>query len=261
MLLYLAAMCRLLLIFLFFSFLLLAMMKCVGCKKNFNNQGYPAHKKSCKPYKLVLWEGLQWISEHEKVAGPSNSNQQIMAEPLGEPPGLAEMEVDIVQVRYHNIFDKNLGIIILCHRNQPKSQRQSLIIENLANQIKKHGFQSDSRMYSLHVCQLLQLRYVNPCLNLPSMKRQHYQQSNSKLSWIILESIGFIKVGSPHTHLMMISGSTVLPMDLISPRNLHQTLSKCGLLPLGAISHKLTTWNQQSLTHRISHSRTCQFPI
>ena len=74
------------------------------------------------------------------MASPSNSNQQIMAEPLGEPPGLAEMEVDIIQVCYHNIFDKNLGIIILWHRNWPKSQRQSLIIENLADQIEKHGF-------------------------------------------------------------------------------------------------------------------------
>ena len=70
----------------------------------------------------MLQEGLQQISEHEKVAGPSNSNQQIMAKPPGEPPGLAEMEVDIVQVHYHNIFDKNLGIIILWHRNWPKSQ-------------------------------------------------------------------------------------------------------------------------------------------
>ena len=45
-----------------------------------------------------------------------------MAEPPEEPPGLAEMEVDIIQVHYHNIFDKNLGIIILWHRNWPKSQ-------------------------------------------------------------------------------------------------------------------------------------------
>ena len=131
---------RLLLIFFFFSFLLLAMTKCVRCKKNFNIKGYPAHKKSCKPYKLVLREGLRRISEHEKVAGPSNSNQQIMAEPPGEPPGLAEMEVDIVQVRYHNIFHKKLGIIILWHRNRPKSQRRSLIIENPADQIEKYGF-------------------------------------------------------------------------------------------------------------------------
>ena len=173
---------RLLLIFLFFSFLLLAMTKCVGCKKNFNNQGYPAHKKSCKPYKLALREGLRRISEHEKVAGPSDSNQQITAEPPGEPPGLAEMEMDIIQVRYHNIFDKNLGIIILWHRNWPKSQRRSLIIENLADQIEKHGFRSDSRMYSLHVRRSLQLQYTNLRLNLPSMKRRRYQQSNSKLS-------------------------------------------------------------------------------
>ena len=60
-LLYLAAMRRLLLIFFFFSFLLLAMTKCVGCKKNFNNQGYPAHKKSCKLYKLALRVGLRTV--------------------------------------------------------------------------------------------------------------------------------------------------------------------------------------------------------
>ena len=260
-LLYLAVMCRLSLIFLFCSFLLLAMMKCIRCKKNFNNLGYLTHKKSCKPHKLVLWEGLRWISEHEKVAGPSNSNQQIMAEPPGEPPGLAETEVVIIQVHYHNIFNKNLGIIIFWHRNWPKSQQKSLIIENLANQIEKHSFQSDSRMYFLHVYQSLQLQYANLCLNLPSMKRQHYQQLNSKLSWILLESIGCIEVESPHTHPMMISRSTVLLMDLISPRNLHQTLSQHGLLHLGVISHKLTTQNRQSLAHHISHSRTYQFSI
>lgn len=144
---------RLLLIFLIFSFLLLAMTKCIGCKKIFNNQGYPAHKKSCKPYKLALRQGLRRISEHEKVAGPSNSNRQVMA----EPPGLAEMEVDIVQVRHYNIFNKNLEIIILWHRNRLKSQRRSLIIENPTDQIEKHGFRSDSRMYYPHVRRSLQL--------------------------------------------------------------------------------------------------------
>jgi len=173
---------RLLLIFLIFSFLLLAMTKCIGCKKNFNNQGYPAHKKSCKPYKLALREGLQRISEHVQVAGPSNLNQQVTAEPPGEPPGLAEMEVDIVQVRYRNIVDKNLGIIILWYRNQPKSQHRSLIIENPADQIEKHDFRSDSRIYYPHVRRSLQLLYANLRLNLPSMKRRLYQQLNSKPS-------------------------------------------------------------------------------
>lgn len=30
------------------------MPKCIGCKKDFKSQGFPAHKKSCKPFQREI---------------------------------------------------------------------------------------------------------------------------------------------------------------------------------------------------------------
>jgi hypothetical protein len=47
-------------------------------------------------YKRALQDGLHRISHH--VPGPSTSNEDIVAKPLGEPAVLVEMVVNDVQV-------------------------------------------------------------------------------------------------------------------------------------------------------------------
>lgn len=37
-----------------FLILINSMPKCIGCKKDFKSQGFPAHKKSCKPFKREI---------------------------------------------------------------------------------------------------------------------------------------------------------------------------------------------------------------
>jgi inorganic pyrophosphatase len=74
------------------------MTKCIGCKKEFNNQGFPSHKKSCKLFKRAMRERLNKIPDYG--AGPSTSNEEMVTEPAGEPADLGEMLVDDVQVPF-----------------------------------------------------------------------------------------------------------------------------------------------------------------
>ena len=85
------------LILILFCFLLYTMTKCIGCKKEFNNQGFPSHKKSCKLFKRAMRERLNNIPDYG--AGPSTSNEEMVAESAGEPANLDDMIVDNVQVR------------------------------------------------------------------------------------------------------------------------------------------------------------------
>jgi hypothetical protein len=66
------------------------MPKCIGCKKDFNSQGFSTHKKSCKPYKRAIKARLQNVT----------SNEEMVTEPAGEPADLGEMLVDDVQVPF-----------------------------------------------------------------------------------------------------------------------------------------------------------------
>jgi len=56
----------------FLFFLINTMPKCLGCKKEFKSQGFPAHKKSCKPYKREIKARLNNVPHSDLVAGPSN---------------------------------------------------------------------------------------------------------------------------------------------------------------------------------------------
>jgi hypothetical protein len=56
-----------------FLFLLInSMPKCFGCKKEFQSQGFPAHKKFCNPYKRGIKARLTNVLDSNPVAGPSN---------------------------------------------------------------------------------------------------------------------------------------------------------------------------------------------
>ena len=48
------------------------MPKCLGCKKEFKVQGFPAHKKTCKPYRREIKACLTNVLDSDLVAGPSN---------------------------------------------------------------------------------------------------------------------------------------------------------------------------------------------
>jgi hypothetical protein len=48
------------------------MPKCLGCKKEFKSQGFPAHKKSCNLYKRRIKAHLTNVLDSDLVAGPSN---------------------------------------------------------------------------------------------------------------------------------------------------------------------------------------------
>ena len=85
-----------LLYLLLFYFLLYSMMKCIGCRKEFNNQGYPSHKKSCKQFKRAMRERLNNIPDYG--AGPSNSNEEMVIESAGCPADLGTILLDDVQV-------------------------------------------------------------------------------------------------------------------------------------------------------------------
>ena len=48
------------------------MPKCLGCKKEFKPQGFPAHKRSCNLYKREIKARLTNVLDSDLVAGPSN---------------------------------------------------------------------------------------------------------------------------------------------------------------------------------------------
>jgi hypothetical protein len=72
------------------------MTKCIGCKQNFKVQGYPAHKKSCKPYQREIRARLANISNLDLIPGPSVIPHDTQA---GEPENPGDMLVDEIQVR------------------------------------------------------------------------------------------------------------------------------------------------------------------
>jgi hypothetical protein len=74
------------------------MTKCIGCKKEFNHQGFPSHKKFCKAYKREIRVRLSNIPE--VVAGPSISDEGILDREPGNPAGSDEMLMDDVQVSF-----------------------------------------------------------------------------------------------------------------------------------------------------------------
>jgi hypothetical protein len=56
----------------FLFFLINFMPKCLGCKKEFKPQGFPAHKRSCNLYKRGIKARLTNVLNSDLVAGPSN---------------------------------------------------------------------------------------------------------------------------------------------------------------------------------------------
>jgi hypothetical protein len=95
----------------FFFFLINIMPKCVGCKKDFKSQGFPAHKKSCKPYKRGLKARLNNVLDLAPVAGPSNDT--MILEDAGELGTAVDMLLDEVLVCNGHITDKKNLILLL----------------------------------------------------------------------------------------------------------------------------------------------------
>ena len=81
--------------------LLFSMTKCIGCKKEFNHQGFSSHKKACNLFKRAMRERLNNIPEYG--VGPSSSNQEIVTQPGGELVDVDEMLVDDVQVPFSSL--------------------------------------------------------------------------------------------------------------------------------------------------------------
>jgi hypothetical protein len=74
------------------------MIKCLGCKRNFNQQGFPSHKNFCKSYKREIRGRLSKIPDF--AAGPSTSNEGAVAGDAGDLVGSVEMPVDDIQVPF-----------------------------------------------------------------------------------------------------------------------------------------------------------------
>ena len=74
-------------------FLINTMPKCIGCKKDFNAQGFLTHRKSCKPYKRAIKARLQNVT----------SNEEMVTGTAGELADLGEMFVDDVQVPFSSL--------------------------------------------------------------------------------------------------------------------------------------------------------------
>lgn len=76
------------------------MPKCIGCKQYFKSQGYPAHKKSCKPYQREIRARLANVSNLGLIPGPS-----IIPQDIGELENLGDMHMlaDEIQVRNREI--------------------------------------------------------------------------------------------------------------------------------------------------------------
>jgi hypothetical protein len=48
------------------------MPNCLGCKKEFKSQGFPAHKRSCNLFKREIKARLANVPDSDLGAGPSN---------------------------------------------------------------------------------------------------------------------------------------------------------------------------------------------
>ena len=87
---------------LFSFFLLFYMMKCVGCKKEFNKLGFPSHKKACNLLKCAMREWLNNIPDCASGAGPSTTNKEMVTGSAGLPVDPVEMLLDDEQVRFYS---------------------------------------------------------------------------------------------------------------------------------------------------------------
>jgi hypothetical protein len=72
------------------------MTKCIGCKKEFNHQGFPSHKKSRKAYKREIRARLSNVADY--APGPTTDNEGVVTEDAGDPETLVEVSMDEVQV-------------------------------------------------------------------------------------------------------------------------------------------------------------------
>ena len=75
------------------------MTKCIGCKREFNHQGFPSHKKFCKLYKREIRVRLSNISEF--ASDLSTSNEGMVAGDAEDLAGSVEIMVDNVQVLFY----------------------------------------------------------------------------------------------------------------------------------------------------------------
>ena len=64
------------------------MPKCIGCKKDFKSQGFPAHKRSCRQFKREIKARLRNIPNFKEIV-PEDT--EVVAD-------LGDMLVDEVQV-------------------------------------------------------------------------------------------------------------------------------------------------------------------
>jgi len=87
---------KILFIFTLVYFLLYTMTKCIGCKKEFNHQGFPSHKKSCKAYKREIRVRLRNVANY--APGPNTSNEGVVTGDAGELMALVEIPMDELQV-------------------------------------------------------------------------------------------------------------------------------------------------------------------
>jgi hypothetical protein len=58
------------------------MPKCIGCKKDFQYHGFPAHKRSCKRYKRQLKASLAKLPD--KLDLPDPLDEPVILEDVGE---------------------------------------------------------------------------------------------------------------------------------------------------------------------------------
>ena len=77
------------------------MPKCIGCKNEFQSQGFPAHKRSCNPYKREIKARLTHVLDSNLVAGPSNDttipedvDNLGMAEDMDNVPAVSNGEIN-----------------------------------------------------------------------------------------------------------------------------------------------------------------------
>jgi hypothetical protein len=82
-------------------FLLFFMTKGIGCKKEFNKQGFPSHKKACNFFKRAMRECLNKIPDYG--AETSTSNIETATESAGCPVDLGEMLLDDEQVPFSSL--------------------------------------------------------------------------------------------------------------------------------------------------------------
>ena len=81
-------------------FLTNTMPKCIGCKKDFQSHGYPAHKRSCKRYKRELKARLATLPDFGLLPGPCN--EPMILEDVGELGFAGDMRADEVQPEVGN---------------------------------------------------------------------------------------------------------------------------------------------------------------